>query len=160
MNYSVKEIIDMAIEMEVAGNAFYVKCADQLENEKISDIFRYLASEELLHKKKFESMLNNIPESAGMFTDEYYLYLKAIGGDRVFGTEAAAAAGNVMTAEEAVKKGFHDEKNSILFYTELKELYQDRKEIMALLDSIIDEERKHVAALLGILNMIKLSKGS
>jgi rubrerythrin len=57
---------------------------------------------------------------------------------------------------DAVKHAFEAEKESILFYGEMKSLYPNESETRSLLDRIIAEERKHVTTLVDLLEKIRL----
>ena len=150
MGYSVKEVIDIAVGMEDAGYKFYTKVAEMFEDKGIKDIFTYLAKEEIKHKEKFESLLPESDNMPGKFNEEYYQYLKAIGGGFIYPQK-------IMTLEEiiekiknpvdAITKAFQDEKEAILFYSEIKKLYEENKEISDILETIIEEERKHALTL-------------
>lgn len=157
MGYSIKEIIDIAVGFEEAGHDFYTRCIEKFKDENIREIFSFMAKEELNHKKTFKSMSKSNESSAGIFTDEYFLYIKAIGGGRVFGKEdIGQIADSINTPAEAVQKAFMDEKNSILFYSELKKMYREGSEEIKLLDEILEEERKHVITLVDIMEKMQL----
>ncbi|MCP4134231.1 MAG: ferritin family protein [bacterium] len=171
MSYSIKEIIDIAIGLEDAGIQFYTKCAKKFEDiggkdgegedKNIKMIFTFLAKEEIVHKQMFESMLEKYDTADGEFTEEYFLYMKSIGGSRVFADKNRnidQILDSINTPAEAVKKAFMDEKEAILFYTEVKGLYTDNSEAQGILDKIIEEERKHVLTLSELMEMINLSQ--
>ncbi len=149
MSYTIKEIIDIAIGMENAGYTFYTKISEKFEDQKIKDLFSFLAKQELDHKKKFENLLSDIDSVEGDFNEEYYLYLKAIGGGKVYpgNTDFDEEISKITTPVEALQKGFSDEKEAILFYGEIKKIYKTNDEITKIIDAIIDEERKHALAL-------------
>ena len=157
MTYSITEIIDIAIGLEEAGYTFYIQCSQKFKDEYINNIFSFLAEEELNHKKTFESFpLPNLNKD-GIFTDEYYLYLKSLTNNKIFGDpNNKNDIGIISKPVDAIKKAFHDEKESILFYSELKELFQGDSETLSLLQSIIEEERKHILTLQELIETIKL----
>jgi rubrerythrin len=158
MDYTIKEIIDIAVGMEEAGMAFYKSVAEKFEDEHIKDIFLYLAKQEIEHKKTFQDLGSKIGNSEGKFNDEYYLYMKALGGDRIYADENEdldAVMAKIHTPVDAINKGFQDEKEAILFYNEIKKLYEDDKEIAGILDRIIEEERKHALRLWDLKERLK-----
>jgi rubrerythrin len=159
MSYNPKEIIDIAVGIEVAGYEFYTHCADKFKDAAISDVFDFLAREELEHKKLFQS-LNNADKPEGVFSEEYFSYLKAIGGGRIFEKQAMTIdqiIAGIAVPEDAVRHAFGAEKESILFYSEMKPLYVNDPHTTSLLNRIIEEERKHVATLLDLLAKIRLT---
>ena len=56
MNFSFKEIIDLAVAIEQAGYEFYRSCSEKFDDGHIAELFRFLANEEEQHKKSFESL--------------------------------------------------------------------------------------------------------
>ncbi len=159
MKYSVKEILDIAIGIEETGYEFYTRCAVLFKDAGMRDVFDFLAREEQEHKKIFQSLIGS-DEPDGLFTEEYFAYLKAIGGARIFENKAAdigRVVAGIADPVDAVKHAFGTEKESILFYDEMKRLFENDRKTAALLDRIIEEERKHVALLLDLLEKIRLS---
>ena len=150
MNFSIEEIIDIAIGMEDAGYNLYTRSAEKFEDQMIKDLFSFLAKQELEHKKIFKSFIESENTGSGEFNEEYYLYLKAIGGGRIYpegDDNIDEVISKIKTPMDAINKGFQDEKNSILFYTEIKKLYDPESEIDNILNRIIEEERKHALLL-------------
>ena len=160
MTYSIKEIIDIALGLEEAGYEFYTQCGLKFKEAHIQEVFLFLAREELEHKKTFESIKTGEEPPQGIFTEEYYLYLKSIGGGRVFefkNRNIDQIMDTINTPEDAVTKAFMDEKESILFYSEIKTLYRDDRKTLEILDKIIEEERKHVLTLADLLAKMNLA---
>ncbi len=159
MPYSIKEIIDIAVGIEVAGYDFYTRCADKFRDPAISDVFNFLAREEQEHKKLFQS-LGGADKPEGLFPEEYFSYLKAIGGGRIFEKQDLTMdqiISGIAAPTDAVRHAFGTEKESILFYDEMKTLFVKDMQTTSLLDRIIGEERKHVATLLDLLEKIRLT---
>lgn len=160
MSYSIREIIDIAVGVEETGYEFYREAMKKFKDPTISEVFDYLADEELVHKELFQSMAT-VKTEAGVFTDEYFSYLKAIGGPRIFNRESADAGkvlAGITTPRGAVQYAFNAEKDSILLYSEMKRLYPDGSESIAVLDRIIDEERKHVITLIELTDRLLLDE--
>lgn len=158
MDYTIKEIIDIAVGMEDAGFEFYKSVANKFDDEHIKDIFLYLADQEIEHKKKFQTLSSKIGNVQGKYTDEYYLYMKALGGDRIYSNENKdpdAVISGIHTPVDAINKGFQDEKEAILFYNEIKRYYENDREISDILDRIIEEERKHAMRLWDLKESLK-----
>lgn len=156
MSYSLKEIIDIAIGMEEAGNHYYDLCASRFDDPAMKKIFTHLAAQELEHRNYFQTLRASAPDSSGNFTDEYYAYLRAIGGTRVFHREPVDTVLSLIdTPVKAIRKGFQDEKESILFYSELRAAYRDDPKVVPALETIIEEERRHVMALMELMEKQK-----
>ncbi len=157
MTYSVAEIIDIAIAIEDTGYEFYCACAGKFKNELIKKTFHYLAAEELNHKKTFESIKKHVPETSGNFTEEYYLYLKSIGSGKIFRSniKITEIVNNIKTPHEALEKAFQDEKDSILYYSEVQKLYDEKSEASKILEKIILEERQHTMKLIALYESLQ-----
>lgn len=156
MSYSIKEIIDIAIGLEKSGYEFYTKCEKKFDDKDVKKIFSFLADEELKHKESFENISVNDGTPSGVFTDDYYLYLKAIGGSRVFlkNENIDMFLDSISSAADAIKKAFLDEKESILFYNEIKNLYEPGSNAINLINIIINEERNHVVKLTELMEKL------
>lgn len=158
MAYTMKEIIDIAIGIEETGRDFYVRCGSKFKDPGISDTFDFLAREEMEHKKLFQS-LHAQGAVPGNFTEEYFAYLRAIGGARIFGAtdgDTEQVISSMHLPIDAVRHAIIAEKDSILFYAEMKGFYRDDAETTALLDRIISEERRHVVTLADLAEKFRL----
>lgn len=150
MRFSPQELIDVAIGIEETGYYFYSKFREKMEDKAFKEIFGFLAEEELRHKDIFQRMLSNIPDKSGYFTEEYYSYLRALGNSRVFRNknDIDKMLPKIDTFEEIIRLGLDAERDSILWYTELREMYQDDPDSVTILNNLINEERRHVVTLL------------
>lgn len=159
MAYSIKEIIDIAVRLEDAGHEFYDECGRHFKDAAITDTFSFLAREELVHRELFQSFQWR-PEAIdeGIFNEEYYAYLRAIGGGVVFDRHARNMRDivrDIGTPMDAIKHAFVAEKESILLYTEMKRLYPVHHAAAEMLERVIDEERKHVLTLYDLVDKMK-----
>ena len=75
------EIIQFAIKIEENGWSFYNKVVEANKDEKIKELFTFLADEEVKHKETFEAMLPEIEkyEPREAYPPEYFSYLRALG---------------------------------------------------------------------------------
>ncbi len=159
MPYTIKEIIDIAIGIEQSGYEFYSGCVGKFKDPSVRDTFEFLAREELEHQRLFESFHGDT-ETAGLYNEEYYAYLRAIGGGRIFDSQQESIPrllAELSTPMDALKHAFSAEKDSILFYSELKELFTKDRDTTLMLDRIINEERKHVSTILEVLEKLRLT---
>lgn len=147
--FSGSELGNIAIGIERSGAAFYDSLAQSAKNESSRGIWEYLALEERKHMEIFQNMLGSLadytpPET---YTEEYDLYLKALIDSAVFRNDQAARemAQKSASEAEAIQIAITAEKDSILFYSNLRELVRrpDREAV----DQIIEEERSHLRQL-------------
>lgn len=146
---SGRELVEIAIGIERNGAAFYDSLAESSKETKIRDMYKHLADNERNHIETFQNMLNQVgdykpPET---YTEEYDLYMRALVDSSVFkDDQAAREMAQKVTAEiEAIQIGLSAEKDSILFYTEMRELVQ--RSGRNVMDRIIEEERTHLKQL-------------
>ena len=147
--FSGSELVNIAIGIERSGAAFYDALVKSTRNEASRVIYEYLAVEEKKHIEIFRNMLGSLayytpPET---YTEEYDRYLKALIDSAVFRDDQAARemAQKVSSETEAIRIAISAEKDSILFYSNLRELVRrsDREAV----DKIIEEERSHLRQL-------------
>lgn len=151
MKFSIKEIRDMAIELEITGSEFYTQCAEKYKSDtKINELFTFLAKEEEEHKKIFESMFEKISNVEGDFTDEYFEYLSAIISGRVFKNkdDIKSFLNNIKDIKSIFDAGIAAEKDSILFYHELLEMYSDSDKEKNIINTLINAEKAHLKKLI------------
>jgi rubrerythrin len=147
------EIIDIAKKIETGGVAFYDEASSQAKDPELRKLFGFLRDEEKRHEKQFERLLEKMPGASADYRDheEYLGYMGFLAQDLVFpNPEAARAIVAELDGEDAVLlKAMDFEKASILYFHEMGEvvLEEDREMIAHL----IEEERKHVRLLRGLL---------
>jgi rubrerythrin len=149
MFFSGKELLDVAVNIEKSGAAFYETMVNCAKSKKAQTAFKYLADQEKQHIKAYQSMLKDLadappPES---YTEEYDEYLKSLVKSAVFSSEKAACTLAEKTSGDAegIDFGIRAEKDSILFYTELQDLV--RRGDAKVISSIIEEEKSHLKRL-------------
>jgi len=158
MAFTTREIIGIAIGIEKAGYDFYTQISDAFNDPSVKDVFDFLAREELSHIEIFRSLLRQ-DELDVMIPEERTAYLQAIGGSRVFGgnkMDVDQIVSGIKRPPDAIKHAFGIEKESLLLYSEMKELYPADSKTTSLLDRIIAEERKHVITLFNLAEKIRL----
>ena len=147
--FSASELIDIAIGIERSGAVFYDSLARSARNEIAKGIYEHLAREERRHLETFQRMLASLTDSpsSDTYTEEYDHYLKALVDSAVFTDDQAARemAQKVSSDAEAIQIALGAEKDSILFYSNLRDLvFRTDREVI---HSIIEEEMSHVRQL-------------
>ncbi len=153
--FAGSEIVEMGIRIEKNGRDFYLAVGDR--NRKSRELFRYLAKEEEKHIAVFQGLLAKVEkyEPPETYPGEYFAYLSALADDYVFTrkNQGAVMAAKVKNETGAVNLGIGFEKDSILFYLEMKRLVPeyDRRTVEAL----ISQEREHLRRLVELKKKLK-----
>ena len=147
--FSGRELINIAVGIERNGAVFYDSLADSTRDAAVQGTYKYLADKEKEHIGIFRNMLGSVgdyqpPET---LTEEYDSYLKALTDSLVFTDDQVAReiARKVNSDIEAIQIALGAEKDSILFYSEIRDLVRmpDRDVV----NKIIEEEKSHVRQL-------------
>lgn len=148
--FSGSELLEIAKNIERNGMAFYQALADRVANRDARASYNYLAGEEKKHLDTFQGMSDDPGQYKPdeIYTEEYTQYIKSLIGAVVFPsiTEAQQKAEKASNDVEAVNMGIQAEKDSILFYTELRDLVRERDQEVIL--TVLNEEKKHLRQLL------------
>lgn len=151
MSYCLEEVFEMACQIERNGAEFYRQAAGQAPDDKSRQVLEELAYWEKKHEEIFDRMRKDIPEQVRTAyvdpEDEAALYLDSIVAGKVFPLDGPAEAPG--TAEEVFEAAIAKEKDSIAFYTGLREAVPGGREGV---EEIIAEEMKHVRILSDLLD--------
>jgi rubrerythrin len=158
LKYSAPEIMEMAVETEKGGKLFYETVAAQSKDEKLQNLFRFLADEETKHIRIFEEIARTVKVATDdMPADwaEVELYLKAITDSRYFlgPDKALSLARDSKSTEQAVKLALAFEKETLVFYLEAADMVPALNR--PAVESLVREERAHVRKLTGFLQSCK-----
>lgn len=147
------ELMDMAVQIEEHGRAFYEACLSATENKELKDVFRYLLNQEIEHARVFSRMKQErgeeevLPES---YPGEMRRYLDAFVEGEIFDDPESATrkARGIEDPDEVIEAALAIEKQSILFYSGMKSLVRpsDAEDV----DRIMAEEHNHVRRLLAL----------
>ena len=151
--FSADEIFEMAEQIERNGAKFYRKTAEAAPAVRSRRLLEDLAAMEDSHEKTFASMRADLSEqerAAMAFDpdDQAALYLRAIADGHVFDvkTDPSQRLTGRETMDEILRTGIGLEKDSIVFYTGIREKVPERlgKDKV---DAILKEEMSHVTLL-------------
>ena len=146
---SGKEIINMAVEVEKSGRAFYETITASAPSGELKDLFAYLAEQEVQHQKYFESLEDEFDdfEIDQDNWEEISEYIKATSDSRFFIGEdkAVHAARNTKDLLDAIDVAIGFEKDTLLFFHELIDITPARSKESA--RKIAEEEKKHIRIL-------------
>lgn len=147
--FSAAEIVEIGIQIEKNGKDFYDGVLKSSKNAKAKETFGFLAGEEEKHIKRFEALLSQVKkyEPSEAYPGEYFAYLKALSEGYVFtkANKGAEIAKNIKNEKEAVGAGIGFEKDSILFYHEMKKFVLGGER--NIVDKLVEEEQEHLRKL-------------
>ena len=149
ISFSGSELIDIAIGIERRGIAFYDIMTRSTDSAAARDIFQYLAEMERQHIQVFQGMLDETDKYrlTDTHTGEYAAYLQTLVDNAVFTDDMVTSemATQADSDLEAMELAISAEKDSILFYYEMKELMPQRAQ--PAVAKIIAEEKTHLRQL-------------
>jgi rubrerythrin len=141
--FSIREIIEQAIQTEKLGNEFYTKMAEKFhDNKELNKLFETLAAHEIRHGKSFIALREKIRDEEPEGWDDVTLYLRAIVDSEFFlgKDKCLPSLEHVKTAAEAVDFALCFERETLLYYYTLREATKEKE----ILDKIITEEKSHI----------------
>jgi len=143
VHFSVKEVVEQAIQTEKLGNEFYATMAKRFQNNnELKKLFELLAVHEAKHGKSFSDLKNKIGDEEPEGWDEVTQYLRAIVDSEFFlgKDKCLPSLEHVKTASEAINFALCFERETLLYYYTLRETI-GKKEVI---DAIINEEKGHI----------------
>jgi rubrerythrin len=153
MPYNAAEVLEMAIQMERNGAAFYRKAAALRAGRPETDVLRRLAAMENQHVADFEALRAALPASGALdpadeSAREALLYLDAIAGAQSGegAEQVTAALGAHESLDAILQTAILLEQRAVLFYVGLAALVPLNLGRSVVLH-ILDQERGHVAVL-------------
>ena len=156
------EILEMAVQIERNGARFYRKAAELVEEATVRKLFQDLAAWEDGHERAFATIRTDLAQQEReprVFDPEHEtsMYLRAMADGHVFDArvDPADRLTGKESAEDILRMAIGQEKDSIVFYTGLKEMISQtagRERI----EEIIKEEMGHI----GFLNREIAALGS
>jgi rubrerythrin len=149
ISFTGNELINIAIDIERRGIAFYDVMTRSTKNTATRDIFQYLVDMERGHIQIFQDMLTETDRNhnIGSYPAEYAAYLQVLLDSAVFTNDMVTSelAANAESDVEAMELGVGAEKDSILFYYEIKDIIPKR--VQPTVNKIITEEKSHLRQL-------------
>ena len=149
ISFSGSELVNIAIGIERRGIAFYDTRTRSTTNVTARDVFQHLANMEREHIQIFQNMLAEADkyQTPETYAGEYAAYLQSLVDSAVFTddsitSEMATKASNDI---EAMELAISAEKDSILFYYEMRDIMPQRAQ--PTVNKIIAEEKSHLRQL-------------
>ena len=147
--FRVHEILDMAIQIEHRGLAYYKACKNKQLGHEIESVLDFLIAQENRHIRVFTQMKKGLeeyrlPES---YAGEMASYLDAFVKDKVFADpeKASEEIAQIGGPLQAVEWGVAFEKRSIDFYRGIQGIVRNSER--EAVEAIISEEENHIRKL-------------
>ena len=152
-----KEFLEVAIEIEKNGRSFYEAIARQDRSKEVRDIFARLAVREKEHENTYREIMNRLGgyNPRQQYAGEHDQYISQLGNFSILNAEQARRilTKKTITDMEAIELGINLEKDSILFYSEIRGMVpvQDQD----LIDIITNGEKKHLSEFIYMANNLR-----
>jgi len=144
--FSISELINIAIGIERRGITFYDIMARSTDNEMAREVFQNLTDMEREHIQIFENMLGEADkyQPSETATEEYAGYLQALIDSAIFTDDMITSemATQADSDIKAVELGISAEKDSILFYYQMRDIMP--QPVLPMINRIIAEEKSHL----------------
>ena len=160
---NLKEIIEMAIQIETAGAAFYKKLNELAETDETRELFSHLEKAEYKHIEDFETILKEALSRPGQHeyatTEVDLLYLRAFASRRIFTSteDAVNKAEDLSDVIEAINMALDFELKSVGFYREIADMIENPDD-SASVSELEKQEKEHAAYLYRVRERIEGSK--
>jgi rubrerythrin len=151
--FNADEVFKIGVQIEKNGREFYLAAAAQTVDINLKKMFSELATWETHHATLFENLRSNLPPSIKNDNiydpdNDIHLYLKSVADNTIFiqGNEMEKVVASCNSALEILQKALIFEKDSVVFYSSMKEIVPadlGKSEI----DKLILEELFHVGQL-------------
>jgi len=161
ISFNADEVFEMGMDIEQNGEAYYRKAAELTGDPEVKKIFEELMTAEQAHYETFKKLRENLPakDTTPLVSDpddQEYLYLDALVKSRLFNNvrEAEEVVSKASGPIEALQGALTFEKDTILFFTEMKK--RTREDLgKTEIDRLIAEEREHVIWISGMIKKIR-----
>ncbi len=143
--YSIDEILEMAIQTEKLGYAFYTGMAAKFKgDEGLEKLFTTLAMKEQVHERVFTKLKDTVDQQGTepVEWEEVSNYMRAFIESEFFlgRQKSLPTLDYIRSTKEAVKFALGFEKETLLYFMELRTLVKEKKVV----DEIIEEEKSHI----------------
>lgn len=155
LKLNLKEIIEIAIQIEVTGAAFYKRLKELTDVRELEELYSELEKAEYGHIRDFKNVLDSAmgrhPGRDYPTTEQDLLYLRAFASRRIFKdtAEAVSKAEQLTDPLEGIEMAVDFELNSVSFYREMAEVIEDPEDRESVRE-LERQEKEHAAQLLKI----------
>jgi rubrerythrin len=145
--FSVEDICNIAIQIEKNGEKAYRDAQAKANDAKLKESFKGIADDEKRHIRWFQNLARNIRRTTKhpQIKELGKSLLQDIIGNQTFSLTPEKIS-QAATIEQIIKQSIEFEKDTIIFY-EMVSKFIDDEAIIAQIELIIEEERRHVNTL-------------
>lgn len=151
--FNADEVFKIGVQIEKNGQDFYLAAAAKTTDADLKQLFSELASWETRHATLFENLRTQLPASVkndNIYDPEnnIHLYLKSVADNTIFvqGNEMEKVVATCNSAIEILEKALSFEKDSVVFYSSMKEIVPGDLG-KSQIDNLVLEELFHVGQL-------------
>jgi rubrerythrin len=147
------EILKVSMNTEQEGISFYKNAAKHSNNSVVKDIFIFLAEEEKKHyeyfKKINEGEIKELEFRPVNINDEISIYLRYLIKPGIFKKEFSKETWKNFTDKSAIEFGIEIEKRSILYYSQILQIIENKSGKSGIWN-VLEEEKRHLVKLTSI----------
>jgi rubrerythrin len=150
--FSLKDIIDIAGQIEQNGERVYRRAAEKIKDPSLRSLLQWLADEEAKHLEWFEALKDKIPDTGEHPEQAKFgrdLLQNAVGTHSLALEDADFSA--MEQVQDLINLVMEFENDTVLFYKMLQPLIEDQKTLEQL-HAIIQEEEDHADRLKAFLD--------
>lgn len=156
--FNAEEIFHIAVMIEANGEKFYNHISATTKDAKTKNVCTRLAGQEHDHRLLFEKLLSDVVNKKGAmyniadFPQEDLSYLKAVSDSNVFtrAINLKEVSSKIKNAGDAVRIALDFEKDSILFFIQMKKFTRPEWG-QAEINKLIGQEEEHIVTLTALL---------
>ena len=145
--FSIREIFDVAIQIEKNGEKFYRDALKKISNPSLRSLLEWMADQEAEHQRWFSEKRETVKTKVDDVELEEMgrTILQNILADQTFSLKEADLS-KIENLEALLQLCIEFEKDTILFYEMIRSFIEDT-ETSEKLDEIIEEENRHIELL-------------
>lgn len=144
MNFSINELIQMAIQIEEKGKLYYEQCLPLIKHPELKKLFTHLAKEEEHHKESISALSPQEHIQRARLHPQTNSYLNALIESSLFNppTSPLRKVQSAHNEKELLNLALAFEKDTILFFYEMLEHVEPIAKKLVI--ELIQEEKQHI----------------
>ncbi len=152
MSKKLLEALLKAEELEVQGKKFYLEAAEKTLVPSIKDLFKHLAKEEDLHRKKIREIYQFFQQKKEL--PKYITKVSKKQFNPIFDPRELEKVAGVKTDIAALEEALNIEEKSIKYYQKLSEETKDPK-VKRFFLTLVQEEWGHYLSIFDSIEFLK-----